>query len=120
MAAPETDADRQPPAGEVIERRERLREVDGTPERGEEHGRGEPEPLGARGSPGEQRDGFEAPDAAEDLLDDPGAFEAERLGAREEGAELGDLEAPLEHRLRDRDAERDPALHGANPTTRTR
>src|SRR5216117_2082367 len=115
--AAEPDPDREPPAAQVVERGEALGEVDRAAQRGEQDGGAEPHPLGARRRVRQERDRLEAPDPAQDVLDDPDALEAERLGARQELADAARVERALHARLGDRDAELDPTLHAANHHT---
>ena len=110
--AAEADTEIDPPAAQLIEGRDALGEVDRAPQRGQEHGGPEPDPLGARGGVRQQRDRLEAPDRAQDLLDDPHALEAERLGPGEESADAAHVEAARENRLRNRDAEPYSGGHG--------
>src|SRR5437667_458621 len=115
--AAEPDADREPPAAQVIERRQALGEVDRASQRGEQDRGAEPQTLRARRRVREEHDRLEAPDPAQDLLDDPGTLKTERLGARQELADATHVERPLHDGLGDRDPELDPTLHAANPTT---
>src|SRR2546427_5198787 len=104
-------------AAQVVERGDALGEVDRAAQRGEQDGGAEPHPLGARRRVRQERDRLEAPDPAQDVLDDPDALEAERLGARQELADAARVERALHARLGDRDAELDPTLHAPNPIT---
>ena len=110
--AAEADTEVDPPAAQLIEGRDAFREVDRAPQRGQEHGGTEPDSLGAGGGIGQQRERLEAPVRPQDLLDDPHALEAERLGASQESADPTHVERARETRLRNRDAEPDAGGHG--------
>src|SRR3990172_3940070 len=77
-AAP--DADDEPAAGHVVERREVLGGEDGVTQRQEIDGGAEADPPGARGEAGEQDGGADRLRVEEDVLARPQGVEAEGLG----------------------------------------
>ena len=117
VPSPGHDTDLEPSPAELVDARELPGEVDRAVQRRDEDGAAEPNPLGAGG--GEAEGGKRAEDrgGAEKLLLDPGALEAELLGAPDVAAEAGRVGALPRPRRRSRNRRRVKRLRSAGCTT---